>query len=201
MNFKEVSDFYNNRFIESGDNINSVGWKSKQDQFLRFEILLRGFDLHNKSFLDVGCGLGGFIDFLNFKKIKGYKYLGIDISNNLLDFAKLKYQKNKNVEFRLGEILEMNFLKRKFDFVIASGAFSYNSLNMDVYAIKSIKKMFLISDIACSANFLSSYSDFQLKKNKHYSPELIFSKSKEITKKVTLIHDYPLYEFTIQLKR
>ena len=199
MNFKNISKFYNSRFYKYGDSINSVGWGSIEDQFLRFEILFRGFDLNNRSFLDVGCGLGGFVEYLEYKGVKGFNYLGIDISENLLGFAEKKYRKVNNVEFKLGEILEMDFLNKKFDYVFASGTFSYNSFNIEEYAINSMKKMFMTSDIACSVNFLSSYSDFQLKKNKHYSPEIIFSKSKEITKKINLIHDYQLYEFTIQL--
>ena len=40
---------------------------------------------------------------------------------------------------------------------------------------------------------------FRKRKIFHYKPEEIFSFSKEITKYVSLYHDYPLFEFTIQL--
>ena len=46
---------------------------------------------------------------------------------------------------------------------------------------------------------MSSYCDYKLNKNKHYNPEKIFKYAKSISKKVNLIHDYDLYEFTIQI--
>ena len=58
--------------------------------------------------------------------------------------------------------------------------------------------MYEISNISCSINFMSTYCDYKLK-NKHYSPEKIFKFSKSISRKVNLIHDYDLFEFTIQI--
>ena len=69
------------------------------------------------------------------------------------------------------------------------------------YTKDSMKRLFKISKDVLSVNFLSKYVDFELEKNYHYSPEEMFNFSKEITKKVNLYHDYPLYEFTIQLKK
>jgi len=48
---------------------------------------------------------------------------------------------------------------------------------------------------------LSKYVDFELDKNQHYFPEDIFRETKKYCKKINLINDYPLYEFTIQLKK
>ena len=61
--------------------------------------------------------------------------------------------------------------------------------------------MFDISNELVSANFLSKYVDYELEKNQHYFPEDIFKESKKYCKNINLISDYPLYEFTIQLKK
>jgi len=46
---------------------------------------------------------------------------------------------------------------------------------------------------------LSSYVDFEQPDVCHYEPERVFSLSKQLTKRVSLRHDYPLYEFCVYL--
>ena len=62
-----------------------------------------------------------------------------------------------------------------------------------------IEKMIANSNYCVVMNFMSSYSDYQLKKNQHFSPEKVFNISKKFSKKVNIIHDYNLYEFTVQI--
>ncbi len=62
-----------------------------------------------------------------------------------------------------------------------------------------MKKMFEIAQDAACLNFLSKYADYELEKNQHYQPEEVFTWAREFSKKVNLINDYPLHEFTIQM--
>ena len=62
-----------------------------------------------------------------------------------------------------------------------------------------IEKMFKISKKILSVNFMSSYCDYKLNKNLHYKPEEMFKFAKKLSPKVNLIHDYNLYEFTLQI--
>ncbi len=64
-----ISQLYNDRFKQHGDSIVTVGWRSKEDQILRFEMLFRGHDLIGKTILDVGCGLGDLIFYLDDNRI------------------------------------------------------------------------------------------------------------------------------------
>ena len=82
-----------------------------------------------------------------------------------------------------------------------SGALSYKTDGIINYAYKSLKRMFELSNEHVCVNFLSKYVDFELDKNQHYFPEDIFKETKKYCKKINLINDYPLYEFTIQLKK
>ena len=59
--------------------------------------------------------------------------------------------------------------------------------------------MFELSNEVISLNFLSKYVDFELDKNQHYEQQEVFGWAKDITRRVNLFHDYPLYEFTVQL--
>ena len=93
----------------------------------------------------------------------------------------------------------LSYKNKKVDISVLSGSLTFNFKNSNAYFNEVIKKMYKISKLSCSINFMSSYCDYKLHKNKHFNPETIFKLSKKISNKVNLIHDYPLFEFTIQL--
>ena len=194
-----ISQLYNDRFKQHGDSVVTVGWRSKEDQILRFEMLFRGHDLIGKTILDVGCGLGDLIFYLDDITNGDFHYIGMDISEELIFSAKQKHNRD-NCNFVVGEIFDFD-LNQKIDFAVESGALSYKIDNNQKYTEKVMEKMFNLSKEMCALNFLSLYVDYQLEKNYHYSPETIFKYAKTITPYVALFHDYPLWEFTVQLKK
>ncbi len=183
--------------MKYGNSIETVGWGSKKDQFLRFDVLFRNVDPNDKKILDVGCGLGDCIHYLDDKTEGNYEYTGIDIAEELI-FEARKNHSSKNRKFYNTDIFS---IKEDFDIVIMSGAFSHKSEGILDYTYKSLRKMFDISNELVSANFLSKYVDYELEKNQHYYPEKIFKESNKFCKKINLFCDYPLYEFTIHLKK
>jgi SAM-dependent methyltransferase len=191
-----VAELYNNRFEEYGRNIKTVGWGSEKDQRLRFEMLFRNIEPKGKIILDVGCGLGDLIPFLNEKTGGDYTYIGIDIAEKLIMDARKIYASNNRL-FYVGDIFSIT--ETDIDIAVLSGALSFKSEGIETYAKNTILKMYSLSKEAASLNFLSKYVDFELEKNHHYEPEKVFSWAKSITRRVNLIHDYPLYEFTVQL--
>jgi SAM-dependent methyltransferase len=196
INTLAIQEFYNKRYLESGRSIESVGWSNKITQHLRFDMLLKNVTLEGKSFLDVGCGLGDFIPYIKEKTNGNFSYIGIDISDMLLQDAESHYQ-GSEVKFFLGDILDIDL--PKVDIAINSGALSYKLPGIESYAHEVIKKMFSLSRELAALNFLSTYVDFELEKNQHYSPQTIYSHAKDLSSNVNLIDDYPLYEFSIQI--
>ena len=192
-----TAELYNKRFDDYGNDIKTVGWGSKKDQYLRFDVLFRNINPTGKKILDVGCGLGHIINYLDEKTLGNYDYTGIDIAEKLITEAKKNYQ-SKNRNFFVSDIFS---LEQNFDIIIMSGALSYKTDGIINYAYKSLKRMFELSNEHVCVNFLSKYVDFELDKNQHYFPEDIFKETKKYCKKINLINDYPLYEFTIQLKK
>ncbi len=192
----KLAALYNQRYDELGRDIKTVGWGKETDQILRFEVLFRGLDIKGKTILDVGCGLGDLVPFLNEKTNGDFTYVGIDIADKLIEDAGKKFG-NEKIKFITGDVFSVSV--SNIDIAVLSGALSYKTEGIENYAYETIKKMYEISNEAAALNFLSKYVDFEAEKNQHYHPETIFSKAKAISKKVNLFHDYPLYEFTVQL--
>ena len=196
LHLNKIKKFYNNRYDKFGNKLESIGWSNRKDQKLRFEKLLNSIDISNKTILDAGCGFGDLYVYIkknyNFK----FNYVGIEITEKILQIAKnrLKY---KNAKFDVCDLL--SYKNDAIDISILSGSLTLKFKNSNSYTNKVLKKIYEISKISCSINFMSSYSDYQLPKNDHYQPEKIFKIAKKISNKVNIIHDYPLYEFTLQM--
>ena len=200
-----MGDYYTEKIKLSGANSNGVDWNSKESHLLRFKQLSKVFDIKsNFSILDYGCGYGELINFLNNNKFQKFNYFGYDISRKMIEEANKKH-KSKNLHFSF----EVEFMKsKKYDFCIANGIFNVK-LNFDEekwkeYVISTLNEMNKLSLKGFSFNILTSYSDKEFMKNYLYyaDPLFYFNYCKlNFSKKVSLIHDYPLYEFSIIVKK
>ncbi|EQC43241.1 bifunctional 2-polyprenyl-6-hydroxyphenol methylase/3-demethylubiquinol 3-O-methyltransferase UbiG [Bacteriovorax sp. Seq25_V] len=198
--FQAISDFYNQRCLELGDDIKSVGWRDKESQFLRFEMLFRDIDPSGKTILDFGCGLGDLIYYLEDKVGSNFNYIGIDISESLLKLAEQKHSK-PNYKFIHGQILDLDLSNLNIDISVASGVFTYKIANNFQYAIDVCKRLFENSNDIVSLNFLTDRVDYTLNKNYHFNPEAVLTELLKISKHVSLYSDYRLYEFTTILRK
>ena len=193
---KEVASLYNLRFDQHGRDIKTVGWGSESSQRLRFEVLLRGLEPKGKTILDIGCGLGNIIPFLEECTGGDFSYIGIDVAEKLIDDARSSYGEVRKC-FYVGDIFSV--MVPSVDISVLSGALSLKVHGIEKYAQQTMARMYELSHEAACLNFLTKYVDFELEKNQHYKPEVVFSSAKRIAGRVNLFHDYPLYEFTVQL--
>ncbi len=195
---QRIRELYEVRFKQFGNDHKTVGWGSIEDQVLRFDMLCRGLDLTGKTILDIGCGLGDIVPYLEGRYPSGFKYTGIDLAPSLIEAAKEEFTQ-PHINFICGDMDKLDE-NEQYDIVLLSGALSYRVHDNKNYAKTMLEKLFRISREVISINFLSDYVDFQEEKNFHYSPEDMFKFAKTLTKWVTIYSDYPLWEFTIQLR-
>ena len=194
----KTAALYNDRYNEFGNDVRTVGWGSQQDQILRFEVLFRGFDPRGKTILDIGCGLGDLVSWLDQRTNGDFRYIGVDIAEKLIRDARTKHNPAKT-NFILGDALSPRL--PEVDISVLSGALSYKVDGLENYARSTLQNMYELSKEAVSVNFLTAYVDYEVDKNQHYQPEVVFAWAKQLSMRVNLIHDYPLYEFTIQIIR
>ncbi len=197
-----VDIYYSEKIRTFGVSARGVDWNSEASQELRFEVLSKvlledtGF-----SILDYGCGYGALLSFLT-KKFSEFKYTGFDISEEMLKKAVEANVTAANSKWISALSTEL------FDYTIASGIFnvklnendstwlSYIEQTLDEINNKSLKGF--------SFNMLTKYSDSDyMKPNLYYAdPSYFFRYCKEkFSKYVSILHDYPLYEFTIVVRK
>lgn len=199
---RSLIDLYEKRLEEYEIDIRTVGWSSRAQQLARFEALCQIADLTDKTLLDVGCGFGDLYSFLLRKKIQIKDYKGIDFSSRMIEIARNMHSDSKHAEFEVIDLYKSNIdedFEEGYDYVIASGIFSFPIKDNVGYLQKMIEKMFKISHFGVAVNMPTTYVDYRDKSLYYFAPEEVFSFCKSLTKRVTLRHDYMPYEFTIHL--
>jgi 2-polyprenyl-3-methyl-5-hydroxy-6-metoxy-1,4-benzoquinol methylase len=187
---------YTERFKNYGIDIKTLASGNKDRQIIRFKVLAEVGNLEGCSILDVGCGFGDFYDYLKGQKLK-VEYTGIDICPPFIDVCKERFPE---AHFEIKDIQKDSF-KQKFDYVVSSQTFN-NKLKIESNeeVIRDvIRRCYEICNIAVAIDMLTSYVDFKEGHLYYYSPEEIFKFCKTLTKRVTLRHDYPLFEFTVYI--
>lgn len=194
-----LKKFHNERFEKLGVDVKAVGWGSRADQQLRFEVLCRQINIVGKRILDIGCGLGDFIPWAEQKFGPDFYYLGVDISEGMISAASQHFGSPRR-QFYEGTIGSNN-PRGKFDISILSGTFTFKTSNNTLVMQKTLSTAWDKSREAVCANFMTSYADKVLDKNHHFEPEEVLRFAKSLSKFVVLHHDYDLWEFTIQIFR
>lgn len=97
-----------------------VGWQTAESQRVRFEALAQVGPLAGARVLDVGCGLGAFLDYLNGQSI-GALYTGVDLFPNVIREAR---RAHPEARFEARNIYRRPFPEGSFDYAFLSGVFN-----------------------------------------------------------------------------
>jgi len=196
---ESLTGLYEGRLNELGADVRTVGWGSRSDQHLRFEVLCRGLDLRGKQVLDIGCGLGDFVPWAELKFGPEFDYLGMDLSTGLIEAAKRRFGGVRR-RFVEGTLTPHSSIG-EFDISVLSGTLTFKTSD-NLSTMRSIlSSAWERSREALCCNFMTSYAHSALDKNFHYRPEEVLAFAKSLSRFVTLQHDYDLWEFTIQIFR
>jgi len=199
---KKVSKYYTERVRLFGATAHGVDWNSEESQQLRFGQLMKIHSGEDKFTInDFGCGYGALVKYLD-KQSFTYQYFGFDISKKMIAHAQKLHKKNKHCRFSTqGSDVPSS------DFTVASGIFNVkldtDNQEWEEYITYTLKRMAALSQKGFAYNVLSSYSDPEKRSpNLYYAdPSFLFDFCKKnFSKSVSLLHDYPLYEFTILVK-
>tara|TARA_R110000796_G_scaffold71409_5_gene162206 strand:- start:74256 stop:74885 length:630 start_codon:yes stop_codon:yes gene_type:complete len=199
LDLSKVEKLYSDNIKKFGNKAESVGWGTQEKQDLRFIKLLSVVDQKGSPFSvnELGCGYGELVKYCARNSFKLGEYFGYDISEEMLNNAK-----DYLAEFESVNLIRSSYLNTMADYTIASGIFNVrfdNKLQDWEEHIKStLRDMFEHSKKGISFNLLTKYVDFEADNLYYAYPAYYFDFCKtELSKKVNLLHDYPLYEWTI----
>lgn len=188
---------YNDRLEKHGPGISALASGTEERRKIRFDVLIDIGITPGSKVLDLGCGLGDFASYLDSKGLD-IDYTGVDINPNLIELAKEHHPDKK---FICADIQTEDC--GKFDYIVSTSCFNLKLENENNYAFISslLKRCYEISSKGVAIDFLSKWVDFQGNPEEafYYDAGKCFDIAKNITKRVCLRHDYPLFEFCLYL--
>ncbi len=201
----KVKNLYTENFQSHGYDSKSVGWRDEGSHNLRFQKLIQVIENTKKAteitVNDWGCGYGAMFNYLDeLPNIRLKKYHGYDISKEMLDAAK-EYVKDERAEW-----LNSQDLTTKADYSFVSGTFNVRFEANDElwmqYIQDALLKLSEMSKRGFAFNLLSTYVDWKEEHLYYGDPFFFFDFCKKnISSYVSLLHDYPLYEWTIYVRK
>lgn len=199
---KEVDEYYTQKLLAYGPNAKGVDWSSPESQQLRFAQLLKVCDPTGSfSINDYGCGYGALVDYLAGQGWS-YEYRGADVSQAMIAKARELHSEVPQCEFFADEAL-----LHPADYTVASGIFNVKlGVGDDEwthYVLHTVNKIAALSRKGFAFNCLTQYSDPErMRPDLYYADPLFWFDycKRHFSKFVALLHDYPLYEFTILVR-
>lgn len=199
----DVANYYSEKIAQHGETPRGVDWNSEESQTMRFRKLCK-IITKNEAFSinDLGCGYGALFNFLK-SQHQDFSYLGIDISENMIQAAMQRNQGNLQARFIISN--EPDSLA---DYGVSSGIFNVclgrSNTEWHDYIESTLNVLNRTSRIGFAFNCLTSYSDQDKMRDYLYyaDPCVLFDLCKRrYSRNVALLHDYGLYEFTILVRK
>ena len=189
------NSFYDKGLQQYGYDIKALCSGTEERRQIRFKTLCEVGITSNCSVLDLGCGFGDFYRYLYDRGLH-VKYVGYDIQPKLVDMARSLYS---GAEFHVKDIQIEDF--PDFDYIVSTSAFNLPLESTDNYdfAENMLSISYQHAKKGVAIDFFTTYTDFPNHVLFAYSPERLFSIAKNITKRVCLRHDYPLFDFCLYL--
>ncbi|TND06499.1 MAG: hypothetical protein FD123_3537 [Bacteroidetes bacterium] len=203
MDLSKVEKLYTENIEKFGIDSRSVGWNSPESQNLRFSKLLEMVTDPETPFSinEVGCGYGELYKYMLTHAYAVNKFTGYDISDKMLENARIYLGNDSRVDLRKAAAIDT-----EADYSATSGIFNVKfdeqADRWEDYIKEMILNMHRFSRKGFSFNLLTSYVDFHAPDLYYADPAVFFDFCKrECSKKVALLHDYPLYEWTIIVRK
>lgn len=196
--------YYEAALEEFGDDPRGVNWRDAESQEMRFAAISGIADLSGARIHDVGCGLGHFADWLRRKEIN-CDYIGSDISEKMIDAAVAHAP--PPAELHVADIMvDMEESWMRADYVVNSGVFTVKSTVAEPewreFVHDMLRAMFRIADRGIAFNLMSSYVDYRDDHLFYENPKDIMDFcTSELSRKIAIRHDYPLWEYAVYVYR
>jgi len=180
---------YRESFEQYGISYLALLWASEKSMEARFRVICEEIALQGKSLLDLGCGLGFFLDYLKNRGVTPSHYVGIDNKDFFIESNRHRFAPEMFLCEDLFKLRE-RYREERFDYTVASGLLS----NIEDWR-GAIDLMWDLCREGCAFNCLCRCS-YQLDFTSHSLAEVIQTVER-LTQTFVIRHDYLKYDFTV----
>jgi len=193
---KRIVDRHRDSLKRHGYHPNALYWSSREIQEIRFSVLAEIGIVAGDSVLDVGCGFG---DFKGWFERRGEKldYTGIDLSPDLLAQGEKRHPDGLFIE---GDLFDMDFAEKSFDWVILSGALNEQLHDDGAYARRIIERMYVLCRKGVAFNLLDA-RHLNAHDLQSHQPQEVLNWCLMICQDCKLSDEYLKNDFTIWMRR
>lgn len=201
---EKVEAHYESSLDEHGPAPEGVGWNDPETHEMRFRklagVIRPGERGEGLSVNDLGCGYGAMARWFDREGIAVDRYVGYDISEKMLDEARRQSERPDRDEW-----IRASELETEADFTFASGIFNVrfeeDEEDWRRFVEETVLDMAEHSRRGFAFNALTTWVDWR-EDHLFYADPLHFFRfcKDEVSRFVNLVHDYPLYEWTLQVR-
>jgi SAM-dependent methyltransferase len=193
----ETARWYRDHVRRFGYGYKALGYGRRASQEKRFNAALALGALHGRSLLDMGCGFGDFLAFLNARGVHP-RYTGVDICPPMIERCKRRFG-DSDARFHIGDALDWEPEEGSYDFVFASGIFGYAARGTRARLQATVEHLFALADTGLAVNFLSGCAPRRSPGRLYVYPWDMLQLALGMTPAVRLDHAYLPNDFTLCL--
>ena len=194
----ETTRFYENHIRRFGYGFRALGFGRRSSQEKRFQTAAGLGDFHGKRLLDVGCGFGDLLAWLNARGIEP-RYTGMDICKPMIERCRKRFA-GTGARFLIGDALTF-VTDHPYDYIVASGIFGYAAKDTRKRVQPTLERLFDLTRIGMAVNFLSRCAATRSPGRLYLHPADVLQFALKLTPAVRLEHTYMPNDFTLCLYR
>ena len=151
-----VTRYYERLLKQHGSTPQALAERADDKDLEFYQHLFHGIELPNSlSVLDIGCGMGDLIDFLQMRQAPIESYLGIDLVGPFIEQCRQEYL--PPCEFRKANFISRSFAPtERFNLVVNMGVLVSRVVNYEAYVEYCITKMIALSSKYVHFNVITS---------------------------------------------
>ena len=194
----ETTRFYEAHIERYGFDYRALGFGRRASQEKRFAAALGLGAFHGKRLLDVGCGFGDLLAWLNARGIEP-RYTGVDIVRPMIERCRKRFA-GTSARFLIGDALTF-VADEPYDYIVASGIFGYAAKDTRARVRPTLERLFKLTRIGLAVNFLSRRAATRSPGRLYLHPSDVLQFALKLTPAVRLDHTYMPNDFTLCLYR
>ena len=192
----ETARWYRDHVRRFGYGYKALGYGRRTSQEKRFAAALALGSFHRRSLLDVGCGFGDLLAFLNARGVRP-RYTGVDICPPMIERCKRRFR-DSGARFFIGDALDWEPAgDESFDYVVASGIFGYAAKGTRARLRTTLEHLFCLAGIGLAVNFLSGCTPRRSPGRLYVYPWDMLQLALGMTPALRLDHAYLPNDFTL----